>query len=96
MNGFDKNNQILACFVDLAKAFDSVWRPGLMYKISKIGVSGRLWMWIKISFMIELFNVILVISLEIFSYRNWTTSRQCTSSAVVQHFYNRHVFRNRW
>ena len=47
VNGFNKNNQTLACFVDLAKAFDSVWRPGLMYKLSKIGVSGRLWMWIK-------------------------------------------------
>ena len=26
VNGFNKNNQTLACFVDLAKAFDSVWR----------------------------------------------------------------------
>ena len=47
VNGFNKNNHTLACFVDLAKAFDSVWRPGLMYKLSKIGVSGRLWMWIR-------------------------------------------------
>ena len=47
VNGFNKNNHTLACFVDLAKAFDSVWRPGLMYKLSQIGVSGRLWMWIR-------------------------------------------------
>ena len=30
-NGFNKNNHTLACFVDLAKAFDSVWHPCLEY-----------------------------------------------------------------
>ena len=32
--------------MDLAKAFDGVWRPGLMKKLSKIGLSGTLWAWI--------------------------------------------------
>lgn len=42
-----KKHFSLACFVDLAKAFDTVWRDGLLYKLSNIGVSGRLWTWIK-------------------------------------------------
>ncbi|MEW8548508.1 MAG: reverse transcriptase domain-containing protein, partial [Candidatus Thiodiazotropha sp.] len=47
VNGFNDNKYSLACFVDLAKAFDSVWREGLMFKLSNIGVCGRLWMWLK-------------------------------------------------
>ena len=34
------NNQgkkIYACFIDLQKAFDSVWRTGLLYKLIKYG-----------------------------------------------------------
>jgi hypothetical protein len=33
----NKNN-IYACFVDLRKAFDSVWREALLYKLCKMGV----------------------------------------------------------
>jgi hypothetical protein len=31
-------HKIYACFVDLRKAFDSVWREALLYKLCKIGV----------------------------------------------------------
>ena len=31
-------NTIYACFVDLRKAFDSVWREALLYKLCKMGV----------------------------------------------------------
>jgi hypothetical protein len=31
-------NKIYACFVDLRKAFDSVWREALSYKLCKMGV----------------------------------------------------------
>lgn len=31
-------NIIYACFVDLRKAFDSVWREALLYKLCKMGV----------------------------------------------------------
>ena len=48
INGFNYYSKYsLACFVNLAKAFDSVWRAGLMFKLTNIGVCGRLWMWLK-------------------------------------------------
>ena len=31
-------NKMYACFVDLRKAFDSVWREALLYKLCKMGV----------------------------------------------------------
>ena len=36
----------MACFIDLEKAYDSVWREGLMVKLSKLGIKGRMWGWI--------------------------------------------------
>ena len=33
-----EKKKIYACFVDLRKAFDSVWREALLYKLCKIGV----------------------------------------------------------
>ncbi len=33
-------------FLDLRKAYDSVWRDGLLYKLWQAGVRGRLWHYI--------------------------------------------------
>ena len=37
-----KNKPGFACFVDLRKAFDSVWREGLIYKLHQNGISTKL------------------------------------------------------
>jgi len=34
-------NQLFACFVDLSKAFDSIWHEGLLFKLISKGISGR-------------------------------------------------------
>ena len=36
-----KNKTLFACFVDLRKAFDSVWREGLIYKLYQYGISKK-------------------------------------------------------
>ena len=36
------NKPIYACFVDFSKAFDSVFRPAMLYKLGEIGVKGNL------------------------------------------------------
>ena len=28
-------------FIDVAKAYDRVWRPGLWYKLQQLGLGGR-------------------------------------------------------
>ena len=38
----NKNKKIYACFVDFRKAFDSVWRTGLFYKLIKSNMSTNL------------------------------------------------------
>ena len=45
-NGFNKGESTVALFVDMEKAYDSVWRKGLLYKLFKIGIAGRTWQWI--------------------------------------------------
>ena len=44
--GFGNRESTLACFIDIEKAYDSVWREGLMVKLSKLGIKGRMWGWI--------------------------------------------------
>ena len=46
-DGFNSKNKTLVAFVDMAKAFDSVWREGLLVKINRLGVAGLMWNWIE-------------------------------------------------
>ncbi len=41
------NKRLFLCFVDFHKAFDSVWREGLWYKVLRYGIRGNLYRVIK-------------------------------------------------
>jgi hypothetical protein len=41
------NGKVYTCFVDFEKAFDSVWRQALLYKILKLGIGGNFYNIIK-------------------------------------------------
>ena len=43
--GVGEKQSTVACFIDLEKAYDSVWREGLMVKLAKLGINGRMWGW---------------------------------------------------
>jgi hypothetical protein len=39
----EHNSSVFVAFLDTKKAFDTVWRHGLMCKLSKLGISGTMW-----------------------------------------------------
>ena len=41
-DGFKRGEHTVAAFLDMEGAFDSVWRKGVILKLSKLGVTGRL------------------------------------------------------
>ena len=38
---------IHALFYDFSKAFDTTWTPGILFKMHRAGVRGRLYFWLK-------------------------------------------------
>ena len=46
-NGFQQKMKTLAVFVDLTKAFDNVWKEGLLFKILRKRVCGNMYSWIQ-------------------------------------------------
>ena len=42
-----KGGKIYACFIDLRKAFDTVWHDGLLLKLQKAGINGKMYSLIK-------------------------------------------------
>ena len=43
----DTGEEILAIFIDFTKAFDRVWTEGLLHKIKRIGITGKLYLWLE-------------------------------------------------
>jgi len=43
----EKGETVYVVLMDVAKAFDSVWVEGLLYKLYNLGIKGRLWRIIK-------------------------------------------------
>ena len=38
---FDQNKEIRAVFLDINRAFDRVWHPGILFKLKQIGIEGQ-------------------------------------------------------
>ena len=46
-NAFQEKKKVIATFLDLSKAFDKVWKEGLLLKLLTSGIAGRMFNWIK-------------------------------------------------
>ena len=47
IDGFQEKKDTAAIFIDLQQAYDKVWRKGLLMKMQKIGVDGKMLDWIQ-------------------------------------------------
>ena len=44
----ERGSKVFGCFLDVRKAFDTVWIDGLLFKLfSDLGINGRMWLAIK-------------------------------------------------
>ena len=46
-HGLDAKQDILIVFLDILKAFDRVWHPGLLHKLREFGITGNLFNWLE-------------------------------------------------
>lgn len=46
-NGFNNREMTVAVMIDLEKAYDSVWRDGLLLKLYEKGIKGKIWFWLR-------------------------------------------------
>ena len=46
MGSFDRGEYVIAAFIDVEKAFDSVWHNGLRYKIYQLDLPTKLCWWL--------------------------------------------------
>ena len=46
-DGFQHKKQTLTVWIDLQKAFDTVWTDGLLLKLKKCNIAGNMFRWIK-------------------------------------------------
>ena len=44
----ERGSEVFGCFLDVKKAFDTVWIDGLLFKLfSDLGINGRMWLALK-------------------------------------------------
>ena len=46
-DAFQEKKKVLAVFFDLSKAFDKVWKEGLLLKLLRVGVHGKMYKWLS-------------------------------------------------
>ena len=47
IQGFNDGEMTIGVFVDMEKAFDSVWRNVLLAKLHDMGIAGKIWGWLQ-------------------------------------------------
>ena len=42
-SALETNNKVFVAFLDVSKAYDTVWTDGLFFQLNKMGITGKLW-----------------------------------------------------
>ena len=42
-NALEKNDKVFVTFLDVSKAYDTVWTDGLFFQLHEMGITGKLW-----------------------------------------------------
>ena len=45
--GLENRQDVILILLDISKAFDKVWHPGLLFKLKQLGITGNLLQWIE-------------------------------------------------
>lgn len=47
----ENKEAVIAVFLDIEKAYDMMWKEGVLIKLHKLGIGGRVFNWIKYFFV---------------------------------------------
>ena len=47
IDGFQEKKDTAAVFIDLQQAYDKIWRKGLLIKMQKLGIDGKMLNWVQ-------------------------------------------------
>ena len=58
-SSINSGKEVRVVFLDISKAFDKVWHPGLLYKLEMCGIRGNLLAWFK-SYLSDRFQRVMI------------------------------------
>ena len=80
-NSFDEDLEVRSVFLNISKAFDKVWHDGIIFKLTRNGISGNL-----LNLLRDFFNARKQLEWAILYMEKcqcWSTSRFHTRSFIV-------------
>ena len=79
-NALNINSKTVTIFLDIEKAYDMLWREGLLYKILQINITGKMFNWVQDFLKNRLFQVKIKNTFSnIHSLENGTPQGSCVS-----------------
>lgn len=76
----------MAVFFDVEKAYDMVWKEGLMIKLNMMGIGGRMYNWIK-DFLFDRFIQLRIGTILLRKYMVDNGTPQGSVRSVIYIFY---------
>ena len=75
----------MAVFFDIEKAYDMMWGKGLLIRLGKLGVKGRIYRWIQDFLLGRVIQVRIGKLFRKVWYRKWNASREYSKPVIILH-----------